>query len=148
LENDDRELLAWVAEDDPEMRRMVAGLLRDSGFRVEEFSDGEELTERIDDLDRVSTPADEPSVVIVDHLMPGVLGLDAVALCKSRRANIPLIVITAFGDTQIHRRARRIGATAVLDKPFDLKVFRDLVIETVNAGGRPASAADRSRESE
>jgi CheY-like chemotaxis protein len=132
----DSELLAWVAEDDAEMRRMIAGLLRRSGFRVDEFLDGKELLERIEMLDRGSSPVEEPSLIILDHLMPEVHGLDAAARLKNLKSDIPFIVITAFGDAQVHRRARLLGAAAILDKPFDLNRLRGLAIEAARADGR------------
>jgi DNA-binding NtrC family response regulator len=40
---------------------------------------------------------------------------------------IPFILITAFGDADTHDEAQRLGATAVLDKPFDMPSFVGLV---------------------
>jgi len=128
---ENRELLAWIAEDDAEMRRMIAEVLRRSGFRVDEFSNGKELVERIELLGKGDNVIESPAVLIVDHLMPEVHGLDAAAKLKSRSTEIPFIVITAFGDDELHKRAESLGAVAVLDKPFDLGRFRDLAIRAV-----------------
>ena len=47
---------------------------------------------------------------------------------------LPFILITAFGDPVTHAEARRMGATAVLDKPFEMRRLIDLVRESL--GGR------------
>ncbi|MBN1654454.1 MAG: response regulator [Deltaproteobacteria bacterium] len=125
---EDRKLLAWVAEDDAEMRRMIVKVLYRLGFRVDEFSDGKQLVERIEMLDETDSVIESPAIVIVDHIMPEVHGLDAVSQLKNLHNEIPFIVITAFGDVELHKRAESLGAVAVLDKPFDLDRFRDLTL--------------------
>lgn len=55
--------------------------------------------------------------------MPRVDGLDLLHWLGGRFPEVPVILITAFGDSQTHRRAKELGATVVLDKPFDLEEF-------------------------
>jgi FixJ family two-component response regulator len=51
--------------------------------------------------------------------MPGLTGLEVLAGLRKRDQSTPVILITAFGDEQTHAEAKRLGATAVIDKPFD-----------------------------
>lgn len=108
-----------LAEDDPEMRRMMAGALRRRGFEVQETGDGREL---VDALVRAVTGADElrPHLIISDVRMPGHSGLEVLARLRRVDTATPVILITAFGDAQTHAEARRLGASTLLDKPFDL----------------------------
>lgn len=108
-----------LAEDDPEMRRMMAGALRRRGYEVQETGDGRELVEA---LVRAVTGADElrPHLIISDVRMPGHSGLEVLARLRRVDLATPVILITAFGDARTHEEARRLGASTLLDKPFDL----------------------------
>jgi FixJ family two-component response regulator len=55
--------------------------------------------------------------------MHGVTGLDVLAGLRETDWATPVILLTAFGDAELHAEAHRLGALAVFDKPFD---FRDL----------------------
>lgn len=115
-----------LAEDDEEMRRMLAEWLRRDGYLVSEARDGVELTERIcEALFREGRAV--PDVLITDLRMPGRDGLDVVSLLRGADSMIPVILITAFGDEETHRRAARLGADAVFDKPVDLDELRAAV---------------------
>jgi FixJ family two-component response regulator len=42
---------------------------------------------------------------------------------RAKASNLPVIVITSFGDTFVTQEARRLGATHILEKPFDLEAL-------------------------
>jgi len=112
-----------VAEDDDDMRQLVVRALRDEGFYVEEVRSGWELLEYVGSciLDgRGEPPLD---LIVSDVRMHGVTGLDVLAGLRETDWATPVILLTAFGDAELHAEARRLGALAVFDKPFD---FRDL----------------------
>jgi DNA-binding response OmpR family regulator len=69
--------------------------------------------------------------------MPGVFGTSVLEAASEYADFPPTILITAFGDDQTHANARRFGARAVLDKPFDINVLMEKVREVL-AG--PATA--------
>lgn len=107
-----------VADDDSDMRHMIARSLRKAGYQVIEVGDGCQLLERLDeDLAREFT--EQPDLVVSDIRMPGVTGLEVLTGLRHRDWAMPVILITAFGDEQTHQEAERLGAT-LLDKPFDL----------------------------
>ncbi len=116
-----------VAEDDDELRCLIAASLRDSGCDVLEARDGREL---FDILAAMSPPAhlEPPDVIVSDVRMPGPSGLDGLSMLRRSTWSIPVIVITGFGDLATHDEARRLGAAIVLDKPFDLELLRTAVI--------------------
>jgi len=114
-----------LAEDDPDMRSLVAGALRRAGYEVVECADGIDLLERIG----VGSPCDEPldfDLIISDNRMPGISGLSLLEGLSEWDELKPLrmILTTAFGDSALRRQARKLGALAFFDKPFEL---RDLV---------------------
>jgi DNA-binding response OmpR family regulator len=119
-----------LAEDEPEMRALLAQRLRARGHKVIEAPDGTHLCAAIDDM-LVGGTRWTPIVdlVITDVRMPGCTGIDVLAWLRRRGWPTPVILITAFGDDALHAEARRLGAFAVFDKPFDLD---DLCTAIVN----------------
>ena len=105
-----------VAEDDDDMRGLLAWSLRRAGYVVLEARNGSELLERVAAGASAATPVD---LVIADVHMPGVTGLQALEFLRHSGNAIPVILITAFGDRNVTLQARLLGATAVLDKPFE-----------------------------
>jgi FixJ family two-component response regulator len=71
--------------------------------------------------------------------MPGYDGLNVLASLRQTPSRIPLILITAFGTAAAHATAERLGAFAMLDKPFQL----DDLLDLVRAALSPLAAAYR-----
>ena len=82
-----------------------------------------------DDLDSLlaAVEAEHPDVVVTDIRMPGISGIEMLAYLRNCREPTPVILITAFGDEELHGEAARWGASAVLDKPFELDDLRRAV---------------------
>lgn len=116
--------LIVLADDDAAMRGMLGTSLRRQGFEVDECSDGKEL---IDRLEAARNGHRAPDLVVSDLRMPGLSGFDVLYWLQAWLPKVPLILITAFGDDQTHRRAAELGAAAIIDKPFDLHEFHDHV---------------------
>ena len=113
-----------LAEDDRELRRMLAGELRKDGFVVKESGTGFELLEHLGDSTLRAQPID---LIVTDVRMPGVSGLTVVDGLRSGTRSggwaTPIILITAFADAETHAEASRLGAV-LLSKPFDVDEFR------------------------
>jgi CheY-like chemotaxis protein len=109
-----------LAEDDCEFRSLVAGALRNAGFHVTEASDGCALLERLAEAVRPDATIDRFDMIVSDIRMPHFTALDVLVGAHASIATIPVVLITAFGSPDLHQRALRLGATAVLDKPFRL----------------------------
>jgi DNA-binding response OmpR family regulator len=117
-----------LAEDDAEMRALIAEALRSDGHEVVEVSDGWQL---LQSLATRSLPSDDDAgidLLISDIRMPGKNGLDVLAGMRWADWPMPVILITAFGDAKTHAEARRLGAAAVFDKPFELDDLRMLAL--------------------
>jgi CheY-like chemotaxis protein len=106
-----------VADDDDDTRFLVATALRDSGYEVREASDGAELLMMLDDT------ALQPDVVITDVKMPKLSGLGVLYALRgargSRSVPFPVVVMTGLNDDSIRSMAMRLGAVAILKKPFE-----------------------------
>ncbi len=115
-----------LAEDDREMRMLLAAALRKAGYDVVEALDGVDLLDCIAWV--VERRSDWSETVLVsDVRMPAMGGLEVLARLRSMGWPGPIILITAFGDEATHDLARRLGASRVLDKPFDLDVLCDAI---------------------
>jgi CheY-like chemotaxis protein len=69
---------------------------------------------------------DEPSLILIlsDINMPGMSGLELLPKAKAMRPDVPIIMITAYGDADIKRKALENGAEALLTKPIDFGALR------------------------
>jgi CheY-like chemotaxis protein len=109
-----------LAEDDLEMRRLIADTLRRAGYEVIEARNGGELLDQLTGWlvdDQRPVPFD---LVISDQRMPGFTGLGVLEGLRAFAGAPPFILITAFGGSEFAAEACRAGARAVLDKPFEL----------------------------
>ncbi len=122
-----------LVEDDDVMRNMLAEAFRREGWQVTECADGmrwlQSCVRQATKVDAAQYNAASPpyGVVVSDIRMPNMSGLDVLRILADIQcadACPPTIFITAFGDDETHRRARELGAVAVLDKPF---AVRDLI---------------------
>jgi CheY-like chemotaxis protein len=68
----------------------------------------------------------DPSLVLIlsDINMPGMSGLEMLPKVKAERPNVPVIMITAYGDDATKRKAAELGAAGLIAKPIDFGVLR------------------------
>ena len=78
-------------------------------------------------LDRLGEEI-EPTLIAVlsDINMPGMDGLELLGEIKQRRPDLPIMMVTAYGDDERRRRARELGASVFITKPVD---FDQLKVE-------------------
>ena len=100
-----------LVEDDPSIREIVTIGLRGAGFEVESAADG------ISGLDRWRS--DEPDLVLLDVMLPR---LDGLEVCRAirRSSTVPIVMLTARGDTIDVVVGLEAGADDYLKKPFEM----------------------------
>jgi DNA-binding response OmpR family regulator len=113
-----------LVEDDLEMRDMLASALRRDGYAVIEAANGDDALEWLGPGVLEGNPDRLPDVVVSDIRLPYFSGLDIAEGLQLARKDVPVILITGFGDPETHAEALRIGAHCVLDKPFELDDLR------------------------
>ena len=117
-----------VAEDEAEMRSLIARTLRKEQCDIVEARDGTQLIRLL--LTHLLSPGegrDPVDLIISDIRMPGANGLDVVSALRRQDTQTPVILITAFGDAETHLEAYRLGAVMLLNKPFDMEDLRLVV---------------------
>ena len=118
-----------VAEDDADLRRLLAVALRRDGHAVIEARDAAELLEALAStlIEPVASPFD---VVICEQTLPGIPGLSLLAGLRSRQRATPFILVT--DQAAVRERARRLGA-AVVDH-LDVQAIRAAVRRAAEIG--------------
>jgi DNA-binding response OmpR family regulator len=128
-----------LAEDDLELRELLAFVLRADGHEVVEARDGNELLAILNEASQRGSTHEPFALVVSDVRMPGLTAFDVLARLQRTLTDTPVILITAFGDQTTHLRAQRMGASRVFDKPFDFDDLRAAVLETLHQQRRRAS---------
>jgi DNA-binding response OmpR family regulator len=98
-----------IVDDDAEMRALLRDALERDGFDVREDS-GDQLVPLLE--------RGAPDAIVLDKEMAGVNGLDLLSYIRQRHPGLPVIVVTAFGGTEVEAEALKRGATYYIDKPF------------------------------
>jgi len=120
---------AIVADDDDWIRERVSENLRGQGFQVTALKDGRALCALIDHW---AAAGEVPFQLVVSDLsMPGASGLEALGHLRRRGLDVPFVLMSGFISEEERERARQLGVTAVLDKPFDLGVLRRALTDVV-----------------
>jgi DNA-binding response OmpR family regulator len=119
-----------VAEDDLEMRRVIVDALTEDGHEVYSVGDGAALLIELARSDRFHYQSVD--LVIADVRMPICTGLQALETLRSVGAPFPILLMTAFGDEEMHEQARRLGAP-LIDKPFSIGQLRRTIAGVLGA---------------
>lgn len=110
----ERRPVVLVADDDAQVRRMLRFHLEDRDFVVLEAVNG------ADALEQVLT--ESVDVVILDVMMPELNGWEVLKYLRSKDGfrNLPVLMLTGIGESLNSMTSPVFGASAHLDKPFDL----------------------------
>jgi len=78
-----------------------------------------------DALDRLAGEIEPRLIVILSDInMPGMDGLELLHVIKERRPDLPVMMVTAYGDDDRRRRATQLGAMGFLTKPVDFDLLK------------------------
>ncbi len=117
-------LLVLVVDDEPDVevlfRQHFRRDLRAGRFTMEFAQSGPAALERITDAETASL-----ILILSDINMPGMSGLELLPKARASRPDVPIIMITAYGDAETKRKALEGGAEALLTKPIDFALLRN-----------------------
>jgi two-component system NtrC family sensor kinase len=126
------EELILVADDNPEMRQAIEEtILNPAGYTVRSVGDGMSALSLAHEL--------EPDVIITDHLMPSLTGVELIRRLHTEKPHIPVILITGEGSEDLAIEALRSGASDYITKPFKAE-------QLLAAVGRVLSGSQRWKE--
>ena len=116
-----------VADDEPNIRRVLQALFEKSGYQVLVAENGKKAVEAAS-----NHPID---VLISDLIMQDMSGVDVMRAVKQKQPHCAMIMITAYGTIKTAVDAMRLGAYDYLTKPFDLDVVTALVARALDDHG-------------
>jgi CheY-like chemotaxis protein len=117
-------LLVLVVDDEPDVevlfRQQFRRELRSERFTMEFAQSAAAALQRIADAGTASL-----ILILSDINMPGMSGLELLPKARAARPDVPIIMITAYGDAETKRKAIEGGAEALLTKPIDFVALRN-----------------------
>ncbi|HEX6575510.1 MAG TPA: response regulator [Gemmatimonadaceae bacterium] len=134
--SDTTERHVLVADDEAHIGRIIKLKMEQGPFRVTLAFDGQEAVDVLEQSDRIDA-------AVLDVMMPRLSGLDVLERIRANEStkDVPCIILTAAGEEEYEREARRSGATAFLTKPFSPKKLYALIARLTGV------ATDESSES-
>lgn len=124
----------FVVDDEPGVRRVVAGVLRTEGYPVRDF---ENAHVALDALDK------EPvALLITDISMPGISGIELAERALGQLPDLAVIIFTGVPDSVTAIQSLRIGVADYLTKPVDMETLKGAVRRTLR---RRAEQLQRQR---
>jgi CheY-like chemotaxis protein len=116
-------LLVLVIDDEPDVevlfRQQFRRELRGGRYTMEFAQSAAAALQRITDANAASL-----ILILSDINMPGMSGLELLPKARAARPDVPIIMITAYGDAETRRKALEGGAEALLTKPIDFVLLR------------------------
>jgi CheY-like chemotaxis protein len=124
---------AFVIDDSKSARIMLGRMLKKSGIEVSLFESGEDLLQAVEHLP-------PPNVIFMDHMMPGIDGLEATRVLRKQEpyANIPIFMYTSKDEPSYAAEIASAGANGVLPKP----ATPDALSRIVGSNTAPAKQDD------
>jgi len=108
-----------VIDDDKLVRKVFKLTLSKEGYDVLEAEDGRQGLQVI--------KAEQPDLVLTDFQMPGINGLEVIAEISRLKLNIPVIMLTGYGDVSLTIKSIQKGAYEFLEKPTKPEVLKSTV---------------------
>jgi DNA-binding response OmpR family regulator len=117
-----------IVEDERDMGRLLSDILKEEGYSVNNAYDGNTAISKL--------KKQRYDVMILDYNLSGMTGFNVLEKVKELLPHIKTIMISAYGDNRIKKKAREYGVHNFLDKPFDinnlLKTLKKTTQPTIN----------------
>ncbi len=127
-------VLVLVVDDEPDVealfRQQFRRDLRAQRFVMDFAASASDALARV-----ASTIEQSPILIFSDINMPGMTGLEMLPKMKKMQPDVPVIMITAYGDPETRRKAIEGGAAGVLTKPIDFTLLREEIDTRLERAG-------------
>jgi two-component system response regulator (stage 0 sporulation protein F) len=110
-----------IVDDQKGVRRLLEELFRREGWDVRCAGDGLEAIAKVEEQ--------LPDLILMDVKMPNMNGLEATHEIMEKNPNIPIIMMTAYGEIEVVKQALDAGVKRCISKPFDIMLLREMVSE-------------------
>jgi CheY-like chemotaxis protein len=117
-------VLVLVVDDEPDVEALFRQHFR-RDLRAQRFAMDFALSAP-DALARIAGAIEQPLILVLSDInMPGMSGLEMLPKVRELRPDVPVIMITAYGDPETRRKAIEGGASGLLTKPIDFALLRE-----------------------
>ena len=117
------DILVLVVDDEPDVEALFRQQFR-RDLRAQRFA-MDFASSAADALSRIASTIEQSLILILSDInMPGMTGLEMLPKVKEIRPEVPVIMITAYGDAETRKRAIEHGAEGLLTKPIDFALLR------------------------
>jgi len=117
-------ILVLVVDDEPDVEALFRQQFR-RDLRAQRFA-MDFANSAADALSRIAATIGQSLILILSDInMPGMSGLEMLPKVKAARPNVPVIMITAYGDEATKKKAAELGASGLLTKPIDFGLLRE-----------------------
>jgi len=128
------DVLVLVVDDEPDVEALFRQQFR-RDLRAQRFV-MDFAGSAADALSRIASTIEQSLILILSDInMPGMTGLEMLPKVKEIRPEVPVIMITAYGDADTKRKALESGATGLLTKPIDFTLLREEIDARLAAAG-------------
>ena len=124
MENMKGGVVLLLVEDDADMRSLLCDELSEMGHRIVEAADADEALKYVRDH--------RPTLIMTDLRMPAG-GMGYVSRLRKCAPDVPIILMTAFGDAKTKSEALGLGVAAYFDKPVRISELKQKVEELLGA---------------
>lgn len=107
-----------IIDDDPIMVNILSGALSLAGYEVLSAANGQDGLDLAADRD--------PDVILLDLIMPGIDGLSVLQNLRAR-SDVPVVLMSAFGNNEKVEQARMLGIECFVNKPFRTSVITEIL---------------------
>ena len=119
-----------VVDDDPSVLATYRRLLRRCGYRALTQDDPTRMLECLN-------AGSDADLLLLDYRMPGMDGLSLLAKLRERACRARCILVSAYLNDDVRRKAKLLGVDRVLEKPVDVGMLRGVLADLLpDAGGR------------
>ena len=115
-----------IVDDDTQLRQSFDKLLTEEGHSVRAASTGEAALAMVQES--------VPDLAVMDVRLPGMNGLETFRAMRELEPKLPVIVMTAFGTTEVAIEATKLGAFEYVLKPFEIPDILALINQALEAG--------------
>jgi DNA-binding NtrC family response regulator len=116
--------MVLVVDDEPDVEALFRQQFR-RDLRAQRFM-MDFANSAADALARITSSIGQSLILILSDInMPGMTGLEMLPKVKEMRPEVPVIMITAYGDADTRRKALESGAIGLLTKPIDFTLLRE-----------------------
>lgn len=108
-----------IVDDQTGIRLLLEEVFRREGYQTQLASNGLKALQEIE--------AEPPDCMLLDMNMPGISGIEVLRKVANNWPKLPVIMMTAYDETELIHEALELGARKYFTKPFDIYEVRDAV---------------------